>query len=73
MIEIGGLVKDLGRFRENQEAVGEPFGDPEEFQRIRPKVEAGPFAEIGGTGAEIYCDVPNVAGEDTDELSLRSS
>jgi hypothetical protein len=36
-------------------------------------VETGPFAEAWGTGAEIYCDVPNVAGEDTDELSLRSS
>ena len=34
-------------------------------------MEASPFAEVGRTGAEVNGDVPNVAGEDPDELSLR--
>src|ERR1700712_2409263 len=34
-------------------------------------MESGPFAEVGGVGADVDCYVPYVAGEDADQLSLR--
>jgi hypothetical protein len=33
-------------------------------------VEAGVLAEVGGVGAEVDGDVPDVAGEDADEFAL---
>ena len=76
MVEVSGFVENFGGVGEDEEAVGEAFGDPEEFERVVgdwPEVEAGPLAEVGGAAAEIDCDVPNVAGEDADELSLGPS
>ncbi len=70
MIEIGGFVEDLGGIGEDEEAVSEAFGDPEELEGVGVEVEAGPFAEVGGAWAEVYSDVPDMAGEDADELSL---
>ncbi len=33
-------------------------------------MEAGVFAEVGGVAAQVDGDVPDMAGEDADELSL---
>jgi hypothetical protein len=70
MIEAGGFVEDFCGIREDEEAVGEAFGDPEELEGVGTEVEAGPFSEVGGFGAEVYGYVPDMAGEDADELSL---
>ena len=64
MVEVGGLVEDFGGVGEDEEAVGEAFGDPEELEGVGAEVEAGPFAEVGGVGAEVDGDVPDMAGED---------
>jgi hypothetical protein len=34
------------------------------------EVESSPFAEVGRVAAEVDGDVPDVAGENTDELAL---
>jgi hypothetical protein len=70
MVEAGGFVEDLCGIGEDEEAVGEAFRDPEELEGVGTKVEASPFSEVGGVGAEVYGYVPDVAGEDADELSL---
>jgi len=33
-------------------------------------MESGPFAEVGGAAAEVDGDVPDVAGQDADQLAL---
>lgn len=53
--------------------MGEALGDPKELEWIGLEVEAFPFAEVWGIGAEIDCDVPNMAGKDANELPLRLS
>ena len=74
VVEIGGLVEDLGRVGEDKEAVGKAFRDPEELEVLAPRlsfeVEAGPFAEVGGVPAEIDGDVPDMPGEDADKFAL---
>jgi hypothetical protein len=74
VVEIGGLVEDLGRVGEDEEAVSEAFGDPEELEVIVPRlsfeVEACPFAEVGRVAAEIDGDVPDMPGEDADKFAL---
>lgn len=74
VVGIGGLIEDLGGVGEDEEAVGEAFGDPKGLNLAlvgeRLKVEAGPFTEVGGVAAEVDGHVPDMAGEDTDELSL---
>ena len=54
--------------------MGETFGNPEELELVGGseglEMKAGPFAEVGGVAAEIDCNVPDVAGEDADELPL---
>ena len=75
MIEVGGLIEDFGGVGEDEEAVGEAFGDPEELEGVvrglSLEVEARPFAEVGRVAAKIDGDVPYVTGEDTDEFALR--
>lgn len=34
VVEVGRLVEDFGGVGEDEEAVGEAFGDPEELERI---------------------------------------
>jgi len=55
--------------------VGESFGDPEELEGVIGglclEVESCPFAKIGGIAAEVDCDIPDMAGKDADELTLR--
>ena len=70
MVEVSGFIKDFGGFGEDEEAVGEAFGDPKKLEGVGTEVETGPFAEVGGLGAEVHCDIPYVAGEDADELTL---
>ena len=70
MVEVGSFVEDFGGGGEDEEAVGEAFGDPEELQRVWLKVEAFPFAEGGRIGSKVYGDVPDVAGEDAHEFAL---
>ena len=75
VVEVGGFVEDFSGVGEDEEAVGEAFGDPEELEivveRLGFEVKSGPFAEVGGVAAEIDGDVPDMAGEDADELALR--
>ena len=75
IIEISCFVEDLRGIGEDQEAVGKAFRDPEELDlvawRFGLQVESGPLPEVGGVAAEIDSDVPDVAGEDADELALR--
>lgn len=51
VVEVGGFVEDLGGVGEDQEAVSEAFGDPEELEwiggRWRLEVESCPFSEVG--------------------------
>jgi hypothetical protein len=74
VVGIGGLVEDFGGVREYKEAVGKAFGDPEELEIIVRglglEVEAGPLAEVRGVPPEVDGDVPDVAREDADELTL---
>jgi hypothetical protein len=55
VVEASGLVEDFGGVGEDEEAMGEAFGDPEELEivvgRLGLEVESGPFAEVGGVGA----------------------
>jgi hypothetical protein len=64
----------LGSVGEDEEAVGEALGDPEELEVVVRglsfEVEARPFAEVGRVAAKIDGDVPYVTGEDTDEFAL---
>ena len=61
MVEVRCFIKDFCGFGEDDEAVGEAFGDPEELEGVWTEVKTGPFAEVGGVGAEIHCDIPDVA------------
>ena len=74
IVEIGGLVEDFGRVGQDEEAMGEAFGDPKELEvvvgRLGFEVESGPFAEVGGVAAEVDGDIPDMAGEDADEFAL---
>ena len=74
-VEIGGFVEDFGGFGDDEEAVGEAFGDPEKVEIAGTgeglQVEGCPAAEVGGVAAEIDGDVPDVAGEDAHQLTLR--
>ena len=75
LIVVGGFVEEFGGFGEDEEAVGETFRNPEgvDFSFIGEglEMEAGPFAEVGGVAAEVDGYIPDMAGEDADELSLR--
>lgn len=55
--------------------MGEPFGDPEELEVVAWglsfQMESCPFSEVWRVAAEIDGDVPDMAGEDTDEFALR--
>lgn len=57
--------------------MGEAFGDPEELEFSSViagfQVEASPFTEARRTPAKINGDIPDVAGEDANELPLRLS
>ena len=74
VVEVGGFVEDLCGVGEDEEAVGEALGDPEELEIAGGgegfEVEAGPAAEVRGVAAEVDGDIPDVSGEDADELSL---
>lgn len=74
IVQVGGLIEHLGSVGEDEEAVGEALGDPEELEVVVRglsfEVEARPFAEVGRVAAKIDGDVPYVTGEDTDEFAL---
>lgn len=75
IVRIGGFVENLSGFRDNQKAMGETLRNPQKFEivgkRLGFEVEARPFAEIGRIPPEIHGDIPDMAGEDADEFSLR--
>jgi len=54
--------------------VSEAFGDPEGLEVVVRglgfEVESSPFAEVRRVAAKINGDVPDMAGEDADELAL---
>jgi hypothetical protein len=74
VVKVGGFVKNLGGIGEDEEAVGEAFGDPEELEVVIGglgfEVETGPFAEVRRVAAEIDGDVPDMSGEDADKFPL---
>lgn len=74
MIEVGSLVENFGGIGEDEEAVGKAFRDPQELEliawRFALQVEPGPFSEVRGATPEIDGDVPDMAGEDADQLTL---
>ena len=74
VVEIGSLIEDLSCVGEDEKAVGKAFGDPYELEFVCEglgfEVESGPFAEVGRVAAEVDGDIPDVTGEDTDELAL---
>jgi len=55
--------------------MGEAFGDPKHLKlsifRQRTKMKSRPLAEVRRVAPQIDRDVPDVAGEYADELSLR--
>lgn len=75
VVEVRGLVEDLCGVREDNKAVGKAFGNPEELQLVSGglgfQMESGPSAEVGGFAPKIDRHVPNMAGENSDELGLR--
>ena len=75
VVEVGGLVENLGRVGEDEETVGESFGDPKELEVVVRglglEVESGPFAKIGGIAAEVDRNIPDMARKDAHELTLR--
>ena len=75
VVEVGGLVEDFCSIGEDEEAVGEAFGNPEELEVVGGglslEVEAGPFAKVGRAAAEVDGDVPDMTGEDADQFTLR--
>ena len=77
IVAASGFVEHLSGFGENEKSVGEAFRDPEQFEFalgvIWHEMEAGPASEVWRVAAEIYGDVPDVPGEDANELSLRVS
>ena len=74
VVEVGGFVEDFGGVREDEEAVGEAFGDPEKLEifvgGLCLEVETGPFAEVGGVAAQVDGHIPDATGEYADELAL---
>ena len=74
VVEVGGFVEDFCGVGEDEEAVGEAFGNPEELEFVGGglgfEVKAGPFAEVGRVAAEIDGNVPDMAGEDSYEFTL---
>jgi hypothetical protein len=77
VIEVGGLVKDFSSIGEDEEAVSEALGNPEklEFSSVIAgfQVKASPFTEVRRTPTKINGDIPDAAGENANELSLRLS
>ena len=75
VVEVGGLIEDFGALGEDEESVGETFWNPKELEFVGGglgfEVKTGPFAEVGRVSAQIDGDVPDMAGEGSDELSLR--
>ena len=55
--------------------MGKAFGNPEELQWVGGglgfQMESGPSAEVGRVVPKIDRNVPNMAGENSDELGLR--
>jgi hypothetical protein len=74
IVAASGLVEDLGGFGEDEEAMCEALGDPEQFELAvavaRLEVEGRPATEVGRVATEINGDVPDVSGEDAYEFSL---
>lgn len=74
VIGIGRFVEHLGGLRENEEAMGEAFGNPQhlEFTVVIPRsqMKTGPLPELGRIAAQVDGDIPDVPGEYTDELTL---
>jgi len=77
VVKIGGFIEDFGGFREYEEAVRKALRDPKQFEFSLVvaglQVKAGPFAKVGRAAAEVDGDVPDMAGENTDEFALRFS
>ena len=75
VVGVGGFVEDFGGVGEDEEAVGEAFGDPEELQVVARglsfQVKAGPPSEVRRVAAEVDGDIPDMTREHTDEFALR--
>ena len=77
VVEIGCFVEDFGGLGDDEEAVGEAFGDPEKVEIAAVgegfQIEGCPPAEVAGVAAEIDGDIPDVAGENAHQLALRAA
>ena len=77
VVKVRGLVEDLRGVREDKKAVGEALGNPEELQLVGGglgfQMESSPSAEVGRLAPKIDRHVPNMAGENSNELGLRSA
>ena len=69
-VDVGALVAELGHVGEDQETVGEAFGDVEHFLVLGAQGYAHPFAVGGGAGAAVYGYVVHFAHGDADQLAL---
>ena len=70
-IEIARLVEDLGRFRNNQEPVSKPGGDPRHLPALGRKGKSGPLAKRGRPPAKIYRDIKNLTRDHPYQFPLR--
>lgn len=54
--------------------MSEAFGDPKELEGVVGglgfEVESGPFSEGGRVAAKVDRDIPDVTGDNADELAL---
>src|SRR5262245_47356233 len=70
-VVVGGLVEDVGRLRQDEEAVREAGGNPGHVLGLAGEGEVGPAAEGGRAPAQGDGAVPDLAPGDADQLSLR--
>jgi len=69
-VVVGGFVEDVGGFGEDEEAVGEAGGDPEDAFVFSGDVDPDGVAEGWGVFANVESDVEDFAAADAEEFSL---
>jgi hypothetical protein len=74
IVEVSGLVENLGGLGENQKTMGKPFRNPKRLEVSGFcegfEVKPGPFAEVRRVGAEVDRDVPDVPRDNANEFPL---
>ena len=70
VVDVGAFVAELGYIGEDQEAVGEAFGDVEHLLILGAEGHAHPLAVGGGAGAAVYSYVVDLSHGHPDQLAL---